>query len=92
MTKAKKAVLAVLIVVLSLWLIVMAVDFSRVYSFEKPLFCIAAETFDDGGSGKYVGLGYSFDLEGNFMPEAEHPGIIGFDAYLFGIRVLSAIQ
>ena len=33
-------------------------------SFDKPQFCISTMTADDGGSGKYFGLGYSFDIEG----------------------------
>lgn len=74
MSKKKKIFLAVMILAV-IWVIVGAVDFSRVHSFEKPIFSIGTETFDDGGSGHYVGLGYSFDIEGNFMPDDELPGV-----------------
>ena len=33
--------------------------------FDKPKFCISTMTADDGGLGKYIGLGYSFDIEGH---------------------------
>ncbi len=38
-------------------------DYSRVSSFEKPIFTIS-QTADDGGSGSYYGLGYSVHLSG----------------------------
>lgn len=79
-------------VVLAIWLVVGIIDFSRVHSFEKPIFCITTETYDDGGSGHYVGLGYSFDIKGNFMPEDELKGVTEYSYYLFGIRVKSAIR
>lgn len=62
-------------------------DFFRVSRFEKPIFCIPAEIADDGGSGRYVGIGYSFDIEGNFMPEDEFPGVTKYEAKIFGITV-----
>ncbi|MCF7795858.1 hypothetical protein K9M42_02090 [Patescibacteria group bacterium] len=61
-------------------------DFIRVNKKTKrPLFVIEKITQDDGGSGLYKGLGYSVDIEGNFMPEDEHPGITRSDYELFGI-------
>ena len=65
--KNKKIIIAVACI-LVLWIAVGIVDYGKVHSFEKPIFCVGTELADDGGSGKYVGLGYSFDIEGNFMP------------------------
>ena len=67
-------------------------DFYRVYHFQMPVFCIAAETADDGGSGTYRGLGYHFEIEGNFMPEEELPGITHNKMYLFGQLVFEGIR
>ena len=88
----KKIVFIVVRVILAIWLVVGVIDFSRVHSFEKPIFCITTKTYDDGGSGHYVGLGYSFDIKGNFMPEDELKGVTEYSYYLFGIRVQSAIR
>ena len=51
-----------------------------------------AETADDGGSGTYKGLGYSFDIEGNFMPEDEFPGVTKARFYLLGKMLKEAIR
>ncbi len=88
----KKIVFIVVGVILAIWLVVGVIDFSRVHSFEKPIFCITTETYDDSGSGHYVGLGYSFDIKGNFMPEDELKGVTEYSYYLFGIRAESAIR
>ncbi len=79
-------------VILAIWLLVGIIDFSRVHSFEKPIFCITNKNYDDGGSGHYVGLGYSFDIKGNFMPEDELKGVTEYSYYIFGIRIHSAIR
>ena len=49
------------------------VDFVLVHNYRKPLFYVGVDLADDGGSGRYVGLGYSFEIEGNFMPDTETP-------------------
>lgn len=88
----KKALCIIAIFLFAGWLSICIVDFVRINSFEKPLFCIATQTADDGGSGRYVGLGYSFDIKGNFLPEDEFPGITSFTAHIFGIEVLSGVR
>ncbi len=89
--KKKKFIIA-LLCVLVLWVAIGLVDYSRVHNFEKPIFCIGSELMKDGGSGKYVGLGYSFDIKGNFMPEDEFPGVTKWTYYLFGIEVQTQIR
>ena len=44
-------------------------------------------TADDGGSGHYQGLGYSFDIKGHFMPEDECPGVTAYALRIFGVAV-----
>ncbi|KUO52353.1 MAG: hypothetical protein APF76_04780 [Desulfitibacter sp. BRH_c19] len=55
-----------------IWSIITIVDYRQVcHNFEKPIVAIPIQTADDGGSGIYKGLGYSFNIKGNFMPEYE---------------------
>ena len=84
--KKKKIIIAVVCAVI-LWITVGIVDFSLVHSFRRPVFCVCSEPMQDGGSGKYAGLGYSFDIKGNFMPEDELPGITKWTYYLFGVEM-----
>ena len=88
-----KIIIAILGVVV-LWLCVGIVDFALVHNYRRPLFCICTEPLQDGGSGKYVGLGYSFDIEGNFMPDTEtpttedkKPKVTSYRGYIFGKEV-----
>ena len=90
MKKKKIAICAIVIIVI--WLVIGLFDFLRVKSFDKPLFCIGTEMYDDGGSGHYVGLGYSFDIKGNFMPEDELPGVTKYTYYIFGFEIKSGIR
>lgn len=87
----KKTFLAIVILT-AVWVMIGIIDFRKVHSFERPLFCIGTETADDGGSGHYIGLGYSFDIEGNFMPEDELPGVTKYNFYLFGFKIASGIR
>ena len=91
--KAAKCIIAIFGVV-GLWLCVGAVDFALVHNYKKPLFCVGVDLADDGGSGRYVGLGYFFDIEGNFMPNTETPAtedkkpkVTFYIGYIFGIEV-----
>lgn len=88
----KKKIFVLIAVLLALWLTIGAVDYFRVHGFEMPLFCVCTESADDGGSGHYVGLGYSFEIKGNFMPDAEYPGVTEYTYYIFGAEVRSGIR
>ena len=88
-----KIIIAILGVVV-LWLFLGMIDFALVHNYRKPLFCVDVDLTDDGGSGKYVGLGYSFDIEGNFMPDTETPAtedkkpkVTSYREYIFGKEV-----
>ena len=88
----KKKIIIVVACILVLWVVIGIVDYNRVNSFERPLFCVCTEPMQDGGSGKYVGLGYSFDIEGNFMPDTENPGVTKWTYRLFGIELKTQIR
>lgn len=93
MKKKTKIILIVSGILLALWILIGVIDYSRVHSFERPIFSFIIEPqYEDGGSGHYVGLGYSFDIKGNFMPEDEYPGVTKYTYYIFGIEVESQIR
>ncbi len=81
--KIIKVAAVILSVVIVLALSMGFVDYIRVYQGNFPLFTIPV-TADDGGSGSYYGLGYSIDIEGNFMPEDPLPGIKHVNYFVFG--------
>lgn len=88
----KKKRFCVLLLVLLLWLAMGLTDCWRVHGFEKPLFCILMDGQDDGGSGTYVGLGYSFAIQGNFLPEEEFPGVTRYTYKILGMDVHTGIR
>ena len=83
----KKRIIIVLLCIILLWVIVGVVDFMLVKNYHKPIFCIGVDLADDGGSGRYVGLGYSFELEGGFMPDDDEPDVTSYRGYIFGKEV-----
>ncbi|MBQ8278434.1 MAG: hypothetical protein IJZ23_01165 [Roseburia sp.] len=89
--KKKKIIIAVAAL---LWLAVFSTDFVRVNNFERPVFCVLMNGADDGGSGTYVGLGYTVEIEGNFVTEEEAlRGVTEFDMKLLGLlRVAAGIR
>jgi len=85
----KKSVLIIILAAVILWLAAGITDFALVSNFYRPLFCVCNEPMQDGGSGKYVGLGYSFDIEGNFVTEEGYRGVTSYHGYIFGNEVMS---
>ena len=85
-SKITRIVIAIL-AVLVLWLCVGITDFALVHNYQKPIYCKGVDLADDGGSGEYVGLGYSFYIEGNFMPEEKNQGVTSYRGYVFGKEV-----
>ena len=82
-SKKVKRILTIIACVIVLWLAMGITDFALVQNYHKPLFCVGVNLADDGGSGRYIGLGYGFDIEGNFMPEDEHPGVTSYRGHFF---------
>ena len=88
----KKIIKRIIIIIVCAAIVFGTVDILRVKAFERPLCCICNEPADDGGSGRYRGLGYGFDLKGNFTPDTEFPGVTEYDMYILGIHVASGIR
>lgn len=88
----KKRIMIGMSIVITLWIGMGLTDFLRVKSFERPLFCWGTEIYKDGGSGHYAGLGYAFDITGNFMPEDELPGVTSYSYYILGLKIKSGIR
>lgn len=53
---------------------------------------MGGETFDDGGSGTYYGVGYSIEIKGNFLGGEELSGVIYYKYSLFGVLVSEEIE
>ena len=59
-----RAFLAVAAILVAAWLAMFATDYYRCATLQKPEFVIPlGATADDGGSGTYIGLGYTVELE-----------------------------
>ena len=86
-SKKVKRILTIIACVIVLWLAMGITDFALVQNYHKPLFCVGVNLADDGGSGRYIGLGYGFDIEGNFMPEDDYPNVTSYHGYLFGKEI-----
>jgi hypothetical protein len=85
----QKRVIKVFGCLIVLWLVVGIIDYIRVFhSFEKPVFMWNGETCDCG-EGRYYGLGYSFEIKGNFLPDNfdKTPGVTHAEYFLFGINI-----
>lgn len=84
----KKFVISIIIFILCIsWVSIAYADYASVaISFDKPEFCIAATTADDGGSGKYMGLGYSFILEGHLESDGEYE-VDSYTCRLLGVTL-----
>ena len=68
MKNKKKIVIPIIIilVLITIWSKIAYTDYCQVgINWTKPNFCMLLNGADDGGSGKYVGLGYSFNIDGN---------------------------
>lgn len=91
--KANPRLLFLFLVIFAVWIGLSVSDYRLVcHEFEKPKYAYPVKTQDDGGSGTYVGLGYSFEIEGNFMPEDEKPGVTEAKFYLMGIKLKEAVR
>ncbi len=89
---SKKRLITVIVCVLAVWIVIGALDFAMVSGFNKPIFCIGIRLSDNGGSGTYIGLGYAFDIRGDFTPEANPRGVTSYVGYIFGIEAASGTR
>ena len=58
MKKGLKIFLIILCAIVILGIVFFAIDYNRVQKQEKPIFCIKAGTYLDGGTVEYFGIGY----------------------------------
>ena len=90
--KLVKKIFLIFVFLFLLWFAAAATDLIRVNGFEKPIFARPVIAANDGGSGTYKGFGWHIELEGNFMPEDEFPGITQYEFYLGDDLIHAAIR
>ncbi len=84
--RKKNKWIALFIIILLLWGTAVITDYYiTTYRNEKPIFTILDQrtTTDDTGSSKYIGLGYTVELEGNLDDNSTQ--VDSLDFYLFGM-------
>ncbi len=88
MKKRKFIIPVIILLLIGIWLKIVYTEYCQVgINWNKPNFCILVDGADDGGSGKYIGLGYSFDIEGNFVTENEYRGVEKYTFNVLGITI-----
>ena len=90
--KTVKKLFLIFIFLFLFWFAAAAADLFRLNNFEMPIFARPTVTADDGGSGTYKGFGWRIELEGNFLPEDELPGVTQFEYYLGDDLIYAAIR
>ncbi len=94
--KAKKTLILlrrIIIALIVIWLACAITDFRHVFGRQqRPVFSLPARLEEDGASGLYRGLGYSFLIEGNFKPEDENPGITKAQLSFLGKEIKTYIR
>lgn len=88
--KTLKVVLSIIIILVTLYCVIISIDINRVESFKEPIFVVAGETADDGGSGIYYGLGYKVKIEKTISAQYG-PALIKVEMYIFDKLIASAI-
>lgn len=69
MNKGLKVLIGIIIALIAIWVLIFCVDYLRCANFKMPIFVIAEETADDGGSGTYYGLGYRVEVKKSLSAE-----------------------
>lgn len=83
-------VLGIVTAILVLWSIIFAIDYVRCSNFKMPIFIIAGETADDGGSGTYYGLGYKVEIRKSISAEYGEQ-LVKVEMYMFNKFIAGAI-
>lgn len=94
MVSMKKKIIITIVVIALLWLAVGLVDYFRVTKFEKPLFCVSRASVYNGAEN-YLhcqGIGYSFEIAGNFDTTDELSGVTKYTYFIFGNEICSGIR
>ena len=87
----KKVVISILVILIVLWGVIFFIDYSRCSQFKEPIFVVAGETVDDGGSGIYYGLGYKVKIEKNISAETG-PILVKVEMYILDKFITGAIS
>lgn len=90
----KKVILIIVACLVLLSTTLCTLDFIKVKNFEKPTFTfIGKDLQKDGGSGTFIGLGYSVKIKGNFMADISDEtiihGVTYYEFYILGFKVAS---
>ena len=86
----KKIVIIIFAVLIVLWGVIFFIDYSRCCNFKEPIFVIAGETADDGGSGIYHGLGYKVKMEKTISSKCGSE-LVKVEMYMFDKFITGAI-
>lgn len=92
--KINKIILIAFLIIVA-WGTLAATDYWRTtHKFEKPIFAkiLNKGGDDDGGSGRYTGIGYSIEIMGNFLPEEELKGVTHARFFIFGKQLKYAVR
>mgnify|MGYP000232916842 CR=1 FL=1 len=91
--KIIKRITIIISIAIILLLSICFTDYWRTtHAFEQPIFARLVNGADDGGSGTYIGIGYSIEIEGNFMPQDELKGVTHTRFFVLGNEVKYAIR
>lgn len=82
--------LIALIIVLFLELTFVTTDFLRIKSFEEPIFTYCKSA--DEEVRIYYGIGYSFEVQGNFRLDDEFYGITQYKFYILGKYIKGGLR
>ena len=90
MKRILKVIIGIIILLIILWGIIFFIDYTKCAKLEMPIFVIARETADDGGSGTYYGLGYKVEVEKNLSAQYGAQ-ITKIEMYIFNKFITGAI-
>lgn len=91
MKKSLNILIGIVITIIVLWGIIFCTDYVRCSNFKEPIFVIANETADDGGSGIYYGLGYKVKIEKTISAEYG-PVLVKVEMYMLDKFITGAIS
>ena len=79
MNRTAKTIICIVCAAVILWSVMFLTDLTLVRNGGEPVFVIAFATADDGGSGTYLGLGYTAEIYKHL--DVDH-GVITDGVYL----------
>lgn len=83
------SVRTVIIIILAVWAVLGVVNYFQVKNLETPLLSWPSGVSEDGKI-TFLGLGYSFIVEGELSEEGALQSVQKMDMYALGLRIISA--